>query len=188
MDFAWLDLLNSDCNDYLGRGGREDRLGKPEWLGRYLGRWRVRGPQARSPETVEALRGLRATIRAMVDRVLEGKRLTREQWNSLNSVLGSARVHRRIEMKGGRYEVKLMPAEEGIDGILADIAASFAQVFVAGDPSRIKLCENPDCRWVIYDRSKNRSRRWCEGSTGCGNLMKVRRHRARKRGDNPGGP
>lgn len=181
MDFIWLDLLNSDYNDYLGRRGREDRLEKPEWLARFLSRWKVGKRESRSAETVAALRELRTTIRAMVDRILAGQVVTRAQWSSLNSVLASARVYRRLEANNGRYEVRLMPAERGIDGILAEIAASFSEVFVVGDPSRIKLCENPDCRWVVYDNSKNRSRRWCEGSTACGNLMKVRRHRARKK-------
>ncbi len=36
------------------------------------------------------------------------------------------------------------------------------------------------CGWVFYDRSKNRSRKWCEQAT-CANLMKVRRFRQRHR-------
>jgi predicted RNA-binding Zn ribbon-like protein len=180
MDYAWLDLLNSDCNDYLGRG-HEDRLDKPEWLEGFLDRWRVRARLRARAETVESLRELRGKIRAIVDRVLEGKEVTGRHWGPLNSVLESARVYRRVTKMPDGYQIRLLPAAEGIDGLLAEITASFAEVFTVGDPTRIKLCENPDCRWVVYDESKNRSRRWCEGSTGCGNLMKVRRHRARKK-------
>jgi predicted RNA-binding Zn ribbon-like protein len=49
-----------------------------------------------------------------------------------------------------------------------------------GDPTRIKICANSDCGWVIYDQSRNRTRRWCD-KTECGNVIKVRRHRQRKR-------
>jgi predicted RNA-binding Zn ribbon-like protein len=38
----------------------------------------------------------------------------------------------------------------------------------------------PGCGWVFYDRSKNRSRRWCEQAT-CANLMKVRRFHQKHR-------
>lgn len=37
----WLDLLNSDWNDYRGSGKREDRLDNPLWLEKYLSRWKL---------------------------------------------------------------------------------------------------------------------------------------------------
>ncbi|WP_141639042.1 CGNR zinc finger domain-containing protein, partial [Paenibacillus riograndensis] len=39
---------------------------------------------------------------------------------------------------------------------------------------------NPDCLWVYYDDTRNRSKRYCDDKM-CGNLMKVRRFRARKK-------
>ncbi|MCL6580471.1 MAG: CGNR zinc finger domain-containing protein [Firmicutes bacterium] len=43
-----------------------------------------------------------------------------------------------------------------------------------------KVCANADCGWLFYDDSRNRSRRWCDGRY-CGNLIKVRRFRAKVR-------
>jgi predicted RNA-binding Zn ribbon-like protein len=43
---------------------------------------------------------------------------------------------------------------------------------------RIKTCPAHDCGWKFVDRSKNRSRRWCDMSV-CGNLAKTRQYRAR---------
>jgi predicted RNA-binding Zn ribbon-like protein len=51
-----------------------------------------------------------------------------------------------------------------------------------GEPGRLKACENVDCFWVFYDNSRNRTRRWCD-SRGCGNLIKVRRFRAKRRAE-----
>lgn len=79
------------------------------------------------------------------------------------------------------YRLRLGPARTGLEAVLSDIAASFAEVLVEGDPSRIKICEDPDCKWVFYDHSRNRTRRWCEGASACGNLLKVRRFRERKK-------
>ena len=63
MDAAWLDLLNSDYHDYLGRQGGEDRLDNTKWLGRFLSRWelsaaeRSSGPLGRSGRALEERRG-----------------------------------------------------------------------------------------------------------------------------------
>jgi predicted RNA-binding Zn ribbon-like protein len=49
-----------------------------------------------------------------------------------------------------------------------------------GSWSRLKVCGNPECRWVFYDRSRNQQGRWCE-MTVCGNRLKNRAFRARRR-------
>jgi predicted RNA-binding Zn ribbon-like protein len=46
--------------------------------------------------------------------------------------------------------------------------------------------ENADCLWVYYDDTRNRSKRYCDDKA-CGNLMKVRRFRARKKAEAGGG-
>jgi predicted RNA-binding Zn ribbon-like protein len=77
----------------------------------------------------------------------------------------------------------LVPHASGVTRALGEVAASFAELLATGDPTRIKVCANRDCGWFVYDESRNRTRRWCE-STGCGNLIKVRRYRERHRRSN----
>jgi predicted RNA-binding Zn ribbon-like protein len=43
---------------------------------------------------------------------------------------------------------------------------------------RIKIC--PNCHWLYFDESRNRSRRWCD-MTVCGNRAKAQRHYRRNR-------
>ena len=62
--------------------------------------------------------------------------------------------------------------------MLFGITESFAAFLAEGDPTRLKLCENRDCRWVFYDTTRSRTRRWCADT--CGNLIKVREFRRRK--------
>jgi predicted RNA-binding Zn ribbon-like protein len=38
---------------------------------------------------------------------------------------------------------------------------------------RVKIC--PSCRWLFMDRSKNKSRNWCDMKV-CGNRAKARKH------------
>lgn len=46
--------------------------------------------------------------------------------------------------------------------------------------NRLKACANPECRWVYYDRSRNQQGNWCDMAV-CGNRLKNRRLRARRR-------
>ena len=55
---------------------------------------------------------------------------------------------------------------------------AFVDVVRSGELSRLRICEYPDCRNVVVDLSKNRSKRFCED--GCGNRAAVAAYRARK--------
>jgi predicted RNA-binding Zn ribbon-like protein len=65
---------------------------------------------------------------------------------------------------------------EGLFQLLLIIRA--AQV--DGTWSRLKMCANPDCQWVFYDRSRNQQGNWCDMAV-CGNRLKNRQLRARRR-------
>jgi predicted RNA-binding Zn ribbon-like protein len=62
---------------------------------------------------------------------------------------------------------------------LWDIAGSAADLLTSGEHDRIKECASATCEWVFLDRSRNRSRRWCDMSD-CGNRAKARRFHAKK--------
>ena len=46
------------------------------------------------------------------------------------------------------------------------------------EPDRLKIC--PNCHWLFLDRSRNRSRAWCDMAV-CGNRAKASRHYHRNR-------
>ena len=46
------------------------------------------------------------------------------------------------------------------------------------EPERLKIC--PNCHWLFLDRSRNRSRAWCDMAV-CGNRVKASRHYRRTR-------
>lgn len=46
------------------------------------------------------------------------------------------------------------------------------------EPERLKIC--PNCHWLFLDRSRNRSRAWCDMAV-CGNRAKASRHYHRNR-------
>ena len=64
------------------------------------------------------------------------------------------------------------------DQLVAELVLGVADALTTGTWARLTACSN--CRWVVYDASKNRSARWCSMSA-CGGRDKVRNHRARRR-------
>ena len=70
---------------------------------------------------------------------------------------------------------------KGTDAGLARLLAIVARSAADGTWDRLKACAGPDCRWAFYDKSKNRSGRWCSMAT-CGNLHKTRAFRERREG------
>jgi predicted RNA-binding Zn ribbon-like protein len=73
----------------------------------------------------------------------------------------------------------LEPDATGVDGALARLLAIVATTEEA-TWRRLKACRHEPCRWAFYDRSKNRSGKWCTMDV-CGNLEKARAYRARHR-------
>jgi predicted RNA-binding Zn ribbon-like protein len=104
----------------------------------------------------------------------------------LNVYMDKGPVTRRIVWKSDdQAEISLLPLYSGWEQVMAEIAASFAEALLEKEPSRFRICENPACLWVYYDDTRNRSKRYCDDKA-CGNLMKVRRFRARKKAESEG--
>lgn len=57
-------------------------------------------------------------------------------------------------------------------------ARSALKLIASPDTERLKVC--PNCAWLFIDRSKNRSRTWCDMAV-CGNRAKARLHYRKKR-------
>jgi predicted RNA-binding Zn ribbon-like protein len=58
------------------------------------------------------------------------------------------------------------------------VAEDAARLLGTPDRARIRICHNPACRALFFDRSQAGHRRWCSMAR-CGNVAKVQRHRRR---------
>lgn len=74
---------------------------------------------------------------------------------------------------------RVVGAEPGVAGALATLAAVVAEAAALGTWPRLKACPAEACGWVFYDRSRNRSGRWCDSAV-CGNRAKTRAYRLRR--------
>lgn len=115
---------------------------------------------------------------------MSGKPLAAADLGALNDALAGRPVVRRLEPGPGGWDVAQVTTARGLAAVIGSVAESFAATLAAGEPERVKVCANADCGWFIYDESRSRTRRWCEASE-CGNLIKVRRFRARRRAAGP---
>ena len=184
MDEPWIELLNSDWHDFRDQGAAEDRLENPKWVGQFLAQWQLSPRVVAAKSTRIGLGELRSLLKRLVLTIVRGDDAPAAELETLNAYLAAGTFRCRLERTPDDnrvYHLHMDPVRENLQTTLAHIARSFAEVFVGGDPARIKLCDNPDCRWVFYDRSRSRTRRWCEGASGCGNLLKVRRFRKRQK-------
>jgi predicted RNA-binding Zn ribbon-like protein len=206
MNLMFIDFVNSEWYD--GHGRLNDRLLKPQWLSAFRRRWGSGGhrtsaldeedahpyfrpengplektpPSARSSgprrRTLEELHALRSLLRGIVETVAAEREIPTGQIKQLNAFLEKADVRHRMKESAGELRLETIPLVDDDEALVGTIALSAAEFFVLGDRQRLKICVNSGCRWVFYDNSKNRSRRWCDSNL-CGNLFKVRRYRSR---------
>jgi predicted RNA-binding Zn ribbon-like protein len=94
----------------------------------------------------------------------------------LDAVAAGVRV-RAVTRDGGGLE--LVPAGEGVEAAIGRLLAVAVTATANGTWERLKACRDPGCRWAFYDRSRNRTRTWCDMAT-CGNRAKVRAYRRRR--------
>jgi predicted RNA-binding Zn ribbon-like protein len=175
-----LDFANSVFTDHRGSGERFDRLEKLEWRAWFLGRWQFQAPVRVAPNEMRRLKQLRSLLRQVLERQAGADDAA---VNRFNEVLGASHYAWRLDLERSgarrhRLTMQLVPEQHGWPAIMANIVASFAELVVSGDLKRVKRCGNPNCSFLFFDESLNRSRRWCDPAL-CGNLVKVRAFRAR---------
>jgi predicted RNA-binding Zn ribbon-like protein len=68
----------------------------------------------------------------------------------------------------------------GLDHAFGELFAIIQLAAADGSWERLKVCADHQCLWAFYDRSKNRSRSWCNMAV-CGNRAKAREYRRRHR-------
>lgn len=92
---------------------------------------------------------------------------------TLNEVAAASRLRMRFGSDG---KPRLEPEVSGAVGALGRLVATLYSAMQDEDWRRLKLCGADECRWAFFDRSKNRSSRWCTMES-CGNRAKARRYR-----------
>jgi predicted RNA-binding Zn ribbon-like protein len=151
-----------------------DSAGLSDWL---LDRGLIEEGSSVTDADLRLVIQVREALRALAMANHEGES-DEQTVQALNRVAGSARVTVRFE---GAGRARLEPQLPGVDGAIGRILGIVYTAMVQGTWRRLKACRRSSCRWLYFDRSKNRSSSWCAMAV-CGNREKARAYRRRHAG------
>lgn len=110
----------------------------------------------------------------------EGNQPKPEDLKRLNALLSQALKQAEVVSDHGEFVWSWNAKKIQLDMPLWPVAWSAAELLTSEDRHRIGQCASDECKWLFYDTSKNRSRRWCSMKM-CGNVAKARRHYQRQK-------
>jgi predicted RNA-binding Zn ribbon-like protein len=153
----------------------DEELETPEALRNWLAERGLMSPDEQVSEgdlrrAIDVREGLRALLLAN-----NGEPLDESAVERLERAASRAGV--RLSFLPG-HRPELVPDAVGVDGAIARLMAIVGAAAVDGSWERLKACPRHNCMWAFYDRSKNRSGRWCTMEV-CGNVEKARSYRER---------
>ena len=154
-----------------------DELATPEALTVWLeSRDLLRGGGAATKRDLQRAVAMREALRALL-RAHHDATIDRNAITALNSAASDLPLGVAFDSRGNP---SVVPGRPGISGGLGGILSAVAGAQAAGTWARLKVCSMDTCQWAFYDRSKNRSGRWCSMGV-CGNRAKTKNYRERRR-------
>jgi predicted RNA-binding Zn ribbon-like protein len=172
----WVDLVNSE--EWDGFGKRTDHFASPRWLATFLKHWNLH-PLPSKDVPRRKLVQLRVLLRRAAEKLAAGGSLDPREISKVNQAL-KVPVRQNLVQDQNGIRAEIVPVLSDWTWVIARIAASLGEMLANQEVERIKVCANSDCRWVFYDPTKARTKRWCSDRT-CGNRARVRRARAAQR-------
>lgn len=163
-----------DFEDFVSWGVQTGAISGP--TARTLLQQARRNPRG-ARQALENARKIREDVFRIFSAMAAGHTPPDKPLEGLNAAASKAFSSRRLKAVGNGMGWD-WPEPVRLDRVLWPAVASAAELLTSNDLSRVRECEEERCAWLFLDRSKNRSRRWCD-MTVCGNRAKARRHYAR---------
>lgn len=151
-----------------------EQLPDVEALAQFARHWNWTGNLSLDEAELNAVRALRPRLRALWD---GDEDLVVDTVNGLLREFDA--LPQLVRHDSWDYHIHAVPREAPLSARMAvEAAMAFVDLVRSGELSRLRVCASEDCRNVLVDLSKNRSRRFCE--SGCGNRAAVAAYRARQ--------
>jgi predicted RNA-binding Zn ribbon-like protein len=140
----------------------------------WMDRW---GWTGRRPTTTEELDQLHR-VRARVERLWQAP--LEEQVAEVNALLSAGNaVPRLVEHDDQGWHIHATDDDAPLaERFAVEVAMGLVDVIRSGERDRLSVCSAEDCEDVYVDLSRNRSRKFCEGT--CGTRANVAAYRARR--------
>jgi predicted RNA-binding Zn ribbon-like protein len=124
--------------------------------------------------TLAAARDCRLALYRLFAAIVDKKRVPSEDLDFVNRQLARTFQNLRIQRKGDEMEWG-WKEDRSFESVLWPILRSAAELLTSVERRLIRECGSETCTWLFLDRSKNRTRLWCDMKT-CGNRAKWRRY------------
>ena len=178
------------CLDFINTEG-EIRNGPPERIESYalLAEWSVlaealdeaeagrmvaiaQGKSSLAASVLDRAIRLREALYGIFSATIDGVSPAREDRAILDAELSLSLAHQRLVPFDGSWAWEFVG--DGADAMLWRLAADASDLLTSHDIDRVRECSGDTCSWLFLDKSRNRSRRWCD-MADCGNRAKARR-------------
>ena len=119
---------------------------------------------------------LREAIYRAFSAIAQGEKADANDLQTISEATIEALRHRTLAPVNGGYRWSWTAGSGNpLDQLIWPIAQAAADLLTSDELGIVRFCEAADCEWLFLDRSRNRTRRWCDMTT-CGNRAKARRH------------
>jgi len=125
---------------------------------------------------------LREALYFLTLSAVHGRSPDESHLRALNRFLSKAQGVDEVVWNKRRLVRSLRDVTERPDGPLRQVVDAAVVLISSSDIYKVRECSEKTCRWFFLDRSRNRSRRWCDMQL-CGNRSKAKRFYARTRND-----
>lgn len=123
---------------------------------------------------------LREALHHLVIAMLAGNEPPSDALETLDAEVRLLQQAQELTIVDGQLASRTAPGRErDLDAVLRPVVASAQEVLGRQGVERIRRCAAPECQTLFLDTTKNGSRRFCSAS-GCGNVTRIRRFRARQ--------
>jgi predicted RNA-binding Zn ribbon-like protein len=133
-------------------------------------------------DELELLREVREALRALLIHNAGGTAPGPRALRALGDVAAGATARAGLDADG---RVTLSASGDTVRDRLVELLLVLRDSQRDGSWSRLKACANDECAWAFYDRSRNHGGTWCD-MADCGNKLKNRQFRARRRAGGSG--
>ena len=120
-----------------------------------------------------------AVLREVLRSVANRKNFDTKTMKRFGELTGKAHLHRRLKPSATEVSFELVGLSASQRKI-SELALIVEDILVTVELDRIKECEGEGCDQLIFDESKNKSKKWCD-MAHCGMLRKSKtfydRHR-----------
>lgn len=170
-----LQYAASLVNTAPGHGdSMEEDLPTVESLVDHMDEWRWSGGRPRTRAELEQVHALRPRLGELWSRDVEGL------VDGVNALLAEySALPRLVRHDDLGWHIHATSDDDPVATRMAvEAAMAFVDLIRAGETERLRVCAADDCDDVVIDLTKNRSRRYCEGT--CANKAHVAAYRARQ--------